>query len=67
MATNEKAQPAFTIPPEMRKKLEDQSATFESIKQEMGALKEMGVEVKTLEDQLEWAEKARQILLTRFK
>lgn len=67
MAPNEVSSAMFVIPAEMRKKLEDQSKVFEDIKAQMSALEEMGVDVKGLADQLEWAEKARQILLSRFK
>jgi hypothetical protein len=57
----------LTLPVETRKALEDMQTRLEGINNAMASLKKIGIDVSGLENQLEVARKAREILLTEFK
>lgn len=61
-----KAAPAIKLTAEDKKKLEALQVDIERGEKAVAALKEMGVEVKDIEEKIEWAKKARTVLLTEF-
>lgn len=55
--------PTITIPQEQIDVIKNLDADIERAKKELAALKKLGVGVGELEDQLEWAAQARDVLL----
>lgn len=54
------------LPADIKKQLEGMTENIEESKKQMAALKEIGLDMKPLEDKLEWAETARKVLLENF-
>lgn len=54
------------IPPEMAKRLKDLTANFATSKQQLAALKKLGIDTKEVEEKLDWAEMAQKVLLEDF-
>ena len=58
--------PVIKLSAEDKKKLEALQIEIERAEKAVKALKELDVDVKSLEEKIEWAKKAREVLLTEF-
>lgn len=54
------------LPPAIRSNLENMDAEIKTAKKSIGVLKKLGMDVRTLEDKLNWAEEVRSTLITEF-
>lgn len=66
MADNKNIDPVVRLTPEMRSELEGSSKDIERAEHAIGVLKKLGMNTKELEDKLEWAKTAREVLLKEF-
>ncbi|MHA1961944.1 MAG: hypothetical protein ACW99U_17180 [Candidatus Thorarchaeota archaeon] len=57
---------ALKLPPEISKQLKLEEANVVRARKDIATLKKLGLETKSLEDKLEWAEEARKTLLKEF-
>jgi saccharopine dehydrogenase-like NADP-dependent oxidoreductase len=58
--------PAIKLSLEDKKKLEALQVDIEKGEKAVKALKELDIDVKGIEEKIEWAKKAREVLLTEF-
>ena len=58
--------PVVKLTPEMKRRLEDSKKDEAGLERAIGVLKELGLDVKEIEDKHIWAKKARDILLKEF-
>jgi len=58
--------PAIKLSAEDKKKLEALQVDIERGEKAIKALKELDIDVKSMEEKIEWAKKAREVLLTEF-
>lgn len=58
--------PVIKLSAEDKKKLEALQTEIERAEKAIGALKTLDVDVKSIEEKIEWAKKAREVLLTEF-
>ena len=65
MARNPEA-PVVKLPVEVKARLEIAERDVAAAKKGIEALKKMGMDVRALEEKLEWAEGVRKILLAEF-
>ena len=59
-------EPAIKLSAADKKKLEDLSGDIEKGEKAVKALKEMDIDVKDIEEKIEWAKTARDVLLKEF-
>jgi len=58
--------PVIRLSAEDKKKLEALQTDIERSEKAVVALKELDIDVKSIEEKIEWAKKAREVLLTEF-
>jgi hypothetical protein len=58
--------PAIKLTLEDKKKLESLQVDIERSEKAIAALKELNIDVKELEERIEWGKKAREVLLSEF-
>jgi len=61
-----KVEPLFKLPPETVRKLTSAKDDIEKSRRALVSMKEMGMDVKDLEDRLNWAEGVQKTLLRDF-
>ena len=62
----DKNDPLVTLTADAKKEIDKLGKDLERSREDMKALKELGLDVSRLEDKIEWAEKARNIVLKRM-
>jgi len=58
--------PLVKLPAEIKTQLEGLEATVKRARRDIETMRKLGMDVKPLEDKLEWAESARKTLLSEF-
>jgi hypothetical protein len=59
--------PDFKLDPALRQRLTDLSPSIEKAKHGMDVMKKLGMDVRSIEDKIQWAEKVRKTLLESYK
>lgn len=63
---NQKAKRDLALTPEARARLEALAPDIPTVRERLATLKKLGMDVKPLEEKLDWAEETRKILLKEF-